>query len=148
MMAGNITHLLLKTINEYSDYFLLIDDFFITGVIAEKAGINRFGTSLIRRSSCSDSDICLLHNNTPIDFCQSSKISDVWSKYKAFSVEYCLFLASSTTNPDHARGCLGSEEDCFNKTLSVLIWIMYILIVLLLIVFIIFIAYDIYQWFE
>ena len=117
---------MLKTIDEYSDYFLLIDDFFITGVIAEKAGINRFDNSLIRKSSCSDLDVCLIQNKTPIDMCPSSNIPDVWSKFKKFSriknisVEYCLTLTSSRTSPDHV----------------------------VVVVVIIFIAYDIYQLFS
>ena len=115
MMTGNITHSLLKTIDEYSEYILQIDDFFITGVIAEKAGIKRYNTSLIS-DECHPSHVFPIHTKITIFNCGDySQALSVWSEFK-----------------------VTPEEDCIKfKTLSVLIWILYTIIVTLLFVYII-----------
>ena len=57
MISGNISHTLIRTIDEYNGYVLDIDDMFITGIIASKASISRHSTPLIQWIGCYDKNV-------------------------------------------------------------------------------------------
>ena len=96
MQSGNITHTLLKTIDTYSGPFYFNDDMLITGIIAEKAGIARHKTALIRWTDCNQ--VCLLFQTPIIYQCRhKNEILNVWSKWKNTSFVNCKKSTQMTT---------------------------------------------------
>ena len=90
MMAGNITHTLLETIDQYSGDVFTIDDLFITGFVSEKARITRHWTDLIVYLDCTDARLCKLHWKVAIFECEDTKeIKKFWSEWKDTSYQYC-----------------------------------------------------------
>ena len=55
----NIIPKLIGAIDNYSSHVIFMDDLFITGIIAQKAGISRIRTPLINWNGCSN--VCRFH---------------------------------------------------------------------------------------
>ena len=85
VMAGNITHSLVETLDQYSGPVLDIDDVFITGILAETAGIKVHENDLIVWSDCRH--VCALHWKVAIFECED--INKFWSEWRDTSYEYC-----------------------------------------------------------
>ena len=86
-MVGNVTPLLLKTIDEYDDYVLFIDDLFITGIISEKAGIPRFHYKLIHKynekwNSCYNDDGVFCKYKVRLECKDSDRRLRLWTEFK------------------------------------------------------------------
>ena len=91
VMSGNITHKLLKTIDEYSGYVLDIDDAFVTGVIAKKARIKRFSIKLIAIMNCLHTNVCPFHKKAVIYECSDkNQTEEFWSEWKGTPYEKCF----------------------------------------------------------
>ena len=87
MQSANITHTLLKTIDSYSGPYYFIDDMFITGIIAEKAGIPRYETELIQFIDC---NICSFFQTPVIYQCRNKEeMEEFWDDWKKTSHEFC-----------------------------------------------------------
>ena len=81
----NSVHLLLKIIDSYSGYYLDIDDVFITGIIAEKAGVNRQRHRRIDwYKQCSDKNNVKLFSSLYVIFeCMTAEESkEFWDEWK------------------------------------------------------------------
>ena len=90
MQSGNITHKLLKAVDEYSGYVLDIDDMFITGMMAEKAGVERHKTNLIAWMGCEN--VSVIEERIVTFQCKDQgQIQQFWSDFKgnAPSNEFC-----------------------------------------------------------
>ena len=98
-IMANITHTLLKAIDSYSGYVLDIDDAFITGIVAEEAGIARYDSKLISWSGCYR--VCPLFNAILMGECSDKQeIEESWYKWGNTSSEFCRynFIAKTTLN--------------------------------------------------
>ena len=105
MQSGNITHKLLKAVDEYSGYVLDIDDMFITGMMAEKAGVERHKTNLIADTGCKNASA--IEERVVIFQCKDQgQIEQFWSDFKGnTSSNECLnytIYARTTSAPSPA----------------------------------------------
>ena len=83
MISGNISHTLIRTIDEYNGYVLDIDDMFITGIIASKASIGRHSTPLIQYIGCEDENVVKFKDLFVIYDCNSASQSlRFWSLFQ------------------------------------------------------------------
>src|ERR1700761_3263566 len=75
---------LLDTIDTYTDFVLDIEDIFVTGILAEKAGVPRFGINQLISRKCYLGSKCQLSKHIAIDECPSSEdmvnLFEAWKK--------------------------------------------------------------------
>lgn len=87
VMAGPIVKQLVKTIDNYFGYVLDIDDLFISGIIAEKSGVERYESSYIKPYGCAD--VCVLHSSAVTFGCKSQEMLSLWTEWKNTSQVFC-----------------------------------------------------------
>ena len=88
MMTNNITDRLLQELDSYTGYVLDIDDMFITGIIAERAGIERHSSDYIKHYYCSD--VCVMYSTAVTYECQNNQeLADFYVHWKLTSIDFC-----------------------------------------------------------
>ena len=90
IMTTGISDRLLQTIERYSGFILDIDDMFITGIIAESAGILRHPSDYIHAYSCSD--VCVMYFTAITYDCKTSEeLTNFYIEWKSnrITAEYC-----------------------------------------------------------
>ena len=143
IMVGNIIPSLLKTIDEYDGYVIFIDDTFITGIIAEKAGIKRFKYKLIKAIGCHHNQDCIFCNAVARVQCTESKRRlQLWSQFKNSKESH-----KEVHNwPKPYRRALKNGESLNSS--EILIWFLIVSIVVLIIIAITIVSYNCYELFE
>ena len=152
VMVGNLSHLLLKTIEDYDGYVVFIDDVFITGIIAAKADIKRFQFYLfVRRKSpnyCSriQQKNCVFCKMALIIQCNDdTQTTQLWTAFKSSNESHKTVKKWPPFYPSKP-GFKDNDSDIgfFNY----LLWICIAFIVLLLILTVVLISYDLYEYFK
>ena len=104
---------MLKGIDSYQGYIMSMEDVFLTGVIAERVGINRFKSELIGNRHCKQR--CTLQTMAIIFSCLSSKqMRQRWLEMKN-SQKLCL---SENKNTSGARTKIINDQDTRSYRLS------------------------------
>jgi hypothetical protein len=83
VMTKNIIKPLLDALEEYSGPVFDIEDAFITGVLAEKAGVVRYHSSKFNLHCQERTDVFVLMN------CNSVNMIEIWKKWKEAKPESC-----------------------------------------------------------
>jgi hypothetical protein len=97
-MTKNVIKPLIKTLEEYSGPVFHIDDAFITGVLAEKAGIKRYQNDKFAfNDQCEKrTDVCFMFNALSLVACDSSNdMIEFWNKWRNTTFDSCNFTSSS-----------------------------------------------------
>lgn len=88
VMTNNITQRLIAAIDNYTGYVLDIDDMFITGIMAERLGIERHNSNLIEGQECDN--VCVMSSIAITYDCKTNEeLALFWLKMKSSSPEYC-----------------------------------------------------------
>jgi hypothetical protein len=88
VMSNDIIRKLYKTASNYSGPVLDIDDLFMTGVIADKARIRKYDSSLF--GNYCGSNACYMNNMLVFHGCDSvNQTFEMWKYYKRTSAEEC-----------------------------------------------------------
>jgi beta-1,3-galactosyltransferase 1 len=98
VMTKNVIKPLIKTLEEYSGPVFHIDDAFITGVLAEKAGIKRYQNDKFAfNDQCEKrTDVCFMFNALSLVACDSSNdMIEFWNKWRNTTFDSCNFTSSS-----------------------------------------------------
>jgi hypothetical protein len=98
VMTINIIKPLIKTLDEYPGPVFHIDDAFITGVVAEKAGIKRYQSDKFTyNNQCEKrTDVCFMFNAFSLVECSSGdNMIEFWNKWRQTTPDSCNFTASS-----------------------------------------------------
>jgi beta-1,3-galactosyltransferase 1 len=98
VMTKNIIKPLIETLDEYSGPVFHIDDAFITGVVAEKAGIKRYQSDKFAfNNQCQErTDVCFMFNAFSLVECSSGdNMIEFWNKWRQTTPDSCNFTASS-----------------------------------------------------
>jgi hypothetical protein len=99
VMTKNVIKPLIKTLEEYSGPIFHIDDAFITGVLAKKAGIKRYqGENFVFNDQCEKrNDVCFMFNAISLVACNSGNdMIEFWNKWRNTTLDSCnLIFASS-----------------------------------------------------
>ena len=91
VMTNNITKHLITDIDKYTGYVLDIDDVFVTGIVAERIGIQRYATELIKYHPCYD--VCVMSSTAITYECETDEeLTLFWLKMHSTSLEYCRRL--------------------------------------------------------
>jgi hypothetical protein len=93
-MTKDIFEPMIRTIEHYSGPVFDIEDMFITGFLAERAGIKRYDSNLLLISMICFTDICEMFSNIALINCDSAdEILKLWEKWKETTPESCNFTA-------------------------------------------------------
>jgi hypothetical protein len=98
VMTKDIIKPLIKTLDEYSGPVFHIDDAFITGILAEKAGIKRYKSNKFSYNNQCDerTDVCFMFNAFSLVECSfGSDMIEFWNKWRKTAPDSCNFTASS-----------------------------------------------------
>ncbi len=88
LMTNDIIRKLYKTAYHYSGPFLDIDDLFMTGVMADKARIRKYDSSLF--GEYCGSNACFMHNMLVFHGCDSvHQTLKMWTYFKRTSAQKC-----------------------------------------------------------
>ena len=116
IMVGKLSQRLMKTIDQYEGYILFIDDLFIGGIIAEKAGIKRFKHKLIlqkggnyyRGAFCKTEEECVFCKSAVRIQCTAERQLQLWSQFKK-SDESNKTLLSWPLKSGYSSGGIGPD---------------------------------------
>jgi hypothetical protein len=93
IMAKDIGNTLIKELEHYSGVVIDFEDIFITGILAEFAGIKVYSTNKIWfTSDCKGrNDVCLMFNTCVLIMvnCKASDTIEFWNKWKNTTQESC-----------------------------------------------------------
>ena len=90
IMTNDITDKLLRTIDEYKGFILDIDDMFITGIMAESAGIVRYDSDAVHAYSCND--VCVMYSTAITYECKTNEeLINFYTEWKSNEItpDYC-----------------------------------------------------------
>jgi hypothetical protein len=90
IMTRDIIKPMIETLDQYLDPVIDIDDIFITGILAEKAGVKRHDSNKFRYSRHCRIGVCFMFNNIVLFECKSSHQSlDFWKRWKDTTPDWC-----------------------------------------------------------
>ena len=99
VLSIDVIDKLLTTIDSYTDYVLDVDDVFITGIIAEKAGVERHYDSRLRYdNNCqiNANNLCRMCSLIALVECEDAKeILDFYHEWQQFNCT-CILLSGVT----------------------------------------------------
>jgi beta-1,3-galactosyltransferase 1 len=95
LITKDVIKPLIETIDQFSGPIIDIDDVFVTGILAEKAGVKRYeNDKIIYTDQCQtgSNNICFMFNTIALFFCHSGNgMTEFWNKWKETNIDSCNF---------------------------------------------------------